>query len=73
MLEAKMAAQRAQFERKEQGLEQEILSELSASVKLPSTATKEAEVLAKHLSEEAKRHPEGLTQIVRSWMADGDL
>ena len=72
VFEAQMAAQRAQLERKEKGIEQEILSELTASVKLPSTATKKAEVLAKHLSEEAKRDPEGMAQIVRTWMTDGD-
>jgi flagellar M-ring protein FliF len=42
------------------------------SLKLPSVNTKKAEVLARELSEQAKRDPEMLAQLVSTWIGDQD-
>ncbi len=59
-VEAQIAQQQAQRERQEK--------ELLASLRLPPVTTKKGEVLAKHLAEESKKNPEGLAQIVRTWV-----
>jgi flagellar M-ring protein FliF len=38
------------------------------SIKLPETTTKKAVVLSKHIAEEAKKNPEAMAQIVRTWL-----
>ncbi len=38
------------------------------SIKLPETTTKKAAVLARHITEEAKKNPEAMAQIVRTWL-----
>lgn len=47
-------------------------SELEAlnALKLPTVTTKKAEVLTKHLNEEAKKDPKVMAQIIRSWIHD---
>ncbi len=45
-------------------LEQEALR----SLKLPSVKTKKAEVLTKHLSDEAQKDPVAMAQLVRTWL-----
>ena len=59
-MEAKLAEQAALKQR----LEQEALN----SLKLPPVTTKKTDVLAKHISEEAKKEPAAIAQIVRSWL-----
>ncbi len=59
-MQAKLAEQAALKQR----LEQEALN----SLKLPPVTTKKTEVLAKHISEEAKKEPAAIAQIVRGWL-----
>ncbi len=59
-------------QRREEEQEREILESLTTNLKLPSAASKKSEVLAKHLGDEARRNPDGLAQIVRSWINDGE-
>lgn len=72
-LEQHLQTELAKQQRKKALQEQEILSELAASAKLPSNSTKKAEVLVKHLNEEAKRNPDAITQLVRTWLSDGEV
>lgn len=37
-------------------------------LKLPQVTTKKAEVLTKHIAEEAKRDATSMVQVLRSWM-----
>lgn len=71
-VEHQLQAERAKQQRRRTLQEQEILSELTASTKLPSNSTKKTEVLMKHLAEETKRNPDTLTQLVRSWLVDSE-
>jgi len=48
-------------------------SEVLSSLKLPAVATKKAEVLTKHLTEEAKKNPAGMAQLLRTWMSEGRM
>jgi flagellar M-ring protein FliF len=59
-LEEKLAEQNAARIRQE-------LEAISA-LKLPPVQTKKAEVLAKHINEEAKKDPKVMAQIVRAWI-----
>jgi len=61
-LEAKLAEQAAKREMAE--------LEAVAALKLPAPTTKKSEVLARHLSEEAKKDPEMMAQILRTWLND---
>ncbi|MBM3737493.1 MAG: flagellar M-ring protein FliF [Acidobacteria bacterium] len=62
----------AERQRAEMAQEREILDSLNAHLKLPSASNKKAEVLARHLQEEARNNPERLAQIVRTWIGDSD-
>lgn len=42
------------------------------SIKLPETTSKKASVLTKHITEEAKKNPEAIAQIVRTWLSNED-
>jgi flagellar M-ring protein FliF len=42
------------------------------SIKLPETNSKKAVVLTKHITEEAKKNPEAMAQIVRTWLNNED-
>ena len=42
------------------------------SLKLPPVKTKKTEVLAKHISEEAKRDPTVMAQVIRTWLNNPD-
>lgn len=64
-LEAQFAEQ---TERKRQ-MELEALQAL----RLPEMTTKKAEVLAKHITEEAKKDPEAIAHILRGWLQDDSL
>lgn len=48
------------------------LKELEAltSLKLPPVPTKKTEVLTRHITEEAKKDPKVMAQIIRAWIAD---
>jgi flagellar M-ring protein FliF len=46
--------------------EEEVLN----SLKIQQTPTKKSEVLIKHIAEEAKRNPEAVAAIFRSWIAE---
>jgi flagellar M-ring protein FliF len=39
-----------------------------AMLKLPDVPTKRGEVLAKHIAEEARRNPEPMAQLIRTWL-----
>ncbi|MDX1979220.1 MAG: flagellar basal-body MS-ring/collar protein FliF [Bryobacteraceae bacterium] len=43
---------------------------LLSSLQMPATKTKKAEVLSKHIADEAKRDPAMVAQLVRSWIAE---
>ncbi len=70
--EMQLSAEMSERQKREVEQETEILSALHSTLKLPSAATKKSEVLAKHLAEECRKNPEGIAQIVRTWMADND-
>ncbi|MGI8741735.1 MAG: flagellar basal-body MS-ring/collar protein FliF [Bryobacteraceae bacterium] len=61
-----MEAQLAQQAEMKQRQEIEALNAL----KLPPVTTKKAEVLAKHITEESKRAPKMIAQVLRSWVGD---
>ena len=63
-LEAKLAAQAA--ERAKQ------TAEAVAALKLPAVATKKAEVLTRHIADEAKKDPTAMAHVVRSWLNGED-
>jgi flagellar biosynthesis/type III secretory pathway M-ring protein FliF/YscJ len=42
------------------------------SLKLPPVKTKKTEVLAKHISEEAKKDPTVMAQVIRTWLNTSD-
>jgi len=50
-------------------LEEEAVEQL----KLPQVKTKKAEVLTKHLAEEAGKDPAAMAQLVRTWLNEEDL
>ncbi|MEZ5399059.1 MAG: flagellar basal-body MS-ring/collar protein FliF [Bryobacteraceae bacterium] len=58
--------------RKEQEQEREILQALALNKKLPSTANRKAEVLSKHMADQAKKTPEAMAKIIRTWMGDSE-
>jgi flagellar biosynthesis/type III secretory pathway M-ring protein FliF/YscJ len=59
-LQAKIAEQAVQKEK-------QALEAMNA-LKLPQVTTKKTEVLARHISTEAKKDPAGMAQIVRTWL-----
>ena len=42
--------------------------EVLGSIQLPESSSKKAQVLTKHITHEAKKNPEGMAQIVRTWL-----
>lgn len=42
--------------------------EVLGSIQMPESSSKKAQVLTKHISHEAKKNPEGMAQIVRTWL-----
>lgn len=62
--EAKIAEQNA--------LKEQQTREALNSLKLPTVKTKKAEVLAKHIGEEAKRDPTVMAQVIRTWLNTSD-
>ena len=62
-MEAQLAENSVERDRKEQ--------EALDSLKLPSVQTKKAEILTRHINEEAKKDPKIMAQIVRAWMNEG--
>lgn len=42
--------------------------EAMRALKLPQVTTKKAEVLTKHIAEEAKRDASSMVQVLRNWM-----
>lgn len=70
--EMQLSAEMMERQKREAEQESEILNALHTTLKLPSAATKKSEVLAKHLGEECRKNPEGIAQIVRTWMGDND-
>ena len=71
--EQQLAAQMAAKEKRVREQEGEILASLTASTRLPSASTKKAEVLARHLAEEARKNPESMARIIRSLITDGEV
>jgi flagellar biosynthesis/type III secretory pathway M-ring protein FliF/YscJ len=44
--------------------------EILSGLRLPDTTTKKSEVLAKHMTEQAKKDPAAFAHIIRTWMSD---
>lgn len=65
--ERRMEAQLAENAAQRQIKDQEVLE----SLRIPAIATKKAEILTKHINEEAKKDPKVMAQIVRAWMGEG--
>jgi flagellar M-ring protein FliF len=63
-LEAQMAEQAALHAKKE--------AEALMKLKIPEVSTKKTEVLAKHITAEAKKDPALMAQVVRSWLSGQD-
>lgn len=59
-MEAKLAEQNA--------LKEKLTAEALNSLKLPQVTTKKTEVLTKYLTEEAKKDPVAMAQLVRTWL-----
>jgi flagellar M-ring protein FliF len=70
--ELQHSAEMAERVKRETEQEREILGALHTSLRLPSATTKKTEVLAKHLTEESRKNPAWIAQIIRSWMEDAD-
>lgn len=64
-LEARLAAKEAE----RQKAEMEVLD----SLRLPDVQTKKAEVLTRHIAEQAKRDPAAMAQLLRSWIRDREM
>jgi flagellar M-ring protein FliF len=45
-------------------------ADLLRSMRVPELTTKKAEVLVKHITEQAKREPVAMAQLIRSWLAE---
>lgn len=45
-------------------------AELLRSIRVPELTTKKAEVLVKHITEQAKREPIAMAQLLRSWLSE---
>jgi len=43
-----------------------------AMLKLPDVPTKRGEVLARHIAEEAKKNPEPMAQLIRTWLRENE-
>lgn len=71
-LEKQLAAQLAEKLKLDPAQEQALLESLTANVKSPSASTKRSELLAKHLSEVAKKDSEAVAKIIRTWITDGE-
>lgn len=71
-LEKQLAAQLAEKLKLDPAQEQALLESLTANVKSPSAATKRSELLARHLSEVARKDAPSVAQILRNWMTDGE-
>ena len=63
-LEAKLNEQAA--------LKERLDAEALMSLKIPAATSKKTEILAKHLSDEAKKDPVSTAQVLRSWLNDRD-
>src|SRR5712692_7238135 len=63
-VEERMAEQQALQARQE--------AEALMSLKLPAVATKKTDVLVKHIAGEAKKNPEAMAHVVRSWLSSED-
>ncbi len=63
-MEAQIAEQAALKRRQE--------IEAMAQLKLPQVTTKKAEVLTKHIAEEAKRDATSMVQVLRNWMNEAE-
>jgi flagellar M-ring protein FliF len=63
-MEAQLAEQSATKRRQE--------IEAMAQLKLPQVTTKKAEVLTKHIAEEAKKDVTSMVQVLRSWINDSE-
>ncbi|MGH9672805.1 MAG: flagellar basal-body MS-ring/collar protein FliF [Bryobacteraceae bacterium] len=63
-VEAKLAEHQALKDKQEQ--------EILASLARPPVTTKKGQVLSKHLSEESKKKPDMLVQLVRTWIAESE-
>ncbi|MBI4877808.1 MAG: hypothetical protein HY822_24515 [Acidobacteria bacterium] len=63
-MESALAGQLAQKER--------AASEALHALKLPQATTKKAEVLGKHLVEEAKKDPVAMAHLIRAWLNESD-
>lgn len=62
------AAMQAQLAEQKQAVAEKTAEQLMA-LKVPPAATKKAEVLGKHIAAETKKDPQGMAQIVRSWLS----
>jgi flagellar M-ring protein FliF len=71
-LERQLAAQLAEKLKLDPAQEQALLESLTANVKSPSASSKRTELLARHMSEVGKTNPEGVAQIIRTWINDGE-
>ena len=63
-VEARMAEQQALHAKQE--------AEALMSLKFPAVATKKTDVLVKHIASEAKKDPEAMAHVVRSWLSGED-
>jgi flagellar M-ring protein FliF len=63
-MEAKLAEQAA--------LKEKLTAEALNSLKLPQITTKKAEVLAKHITEEAKKDPAAVAHLIRTWLNEAE-
>jgi flagellar M-ring protein FliF len=70
--EKQHADQMAARTREEEEQDREILQALALNKKLPSNSKRKAEVLSKYMAQQAKKTPDGLVQVVRSWMSDSE-
>jgi flagellar M-ring protein FliF len=63
-MEAKLAEQAA--------IKDKLAKEALNSLKLPAVTTQKTEVLTKHITDEAKKDPVAMAQILRTWLNDAD-
>ncbi len=51
-------------------LHRKLTEDAVSQLKKPAATTQRGEVLAKHLSEETKKNPQGMAQLIRTWLAE---
>jgi flagellar M-ring protein FliF len=71
-VKSQLEAQLAEQEALNAALQKQKDAEILSSLKIPVTTTKKAEVLIKHLQQNVAKDAEGTTNVLRTWLNEGE-